>query len=118
MNIGDRIKARRQELKMSQRELAALVGYSNHSTVARIEANKVDLPQSKIAEFAKALHTSPGVLMGWVDEKAGIKNDRLVKTIKRLRTDSEFFEVVELLETLSPEELNTIKNLVSVLGRK
>lgn len=63
--VGKRIKERRQELKMSQRDLAERMGYSNHSTITRIEAGSVDLPQSRITQFAEALGTTPGHLMGW-----------------------------------------------------
>ena len=63
--VGDRIKARRQELQMSQRDLAERMGYSNHSTITRIEAGKVDLPQSRIQQFADVLGTTPSHLMGW-----------------------------------------------------
>ena len=65
IKIGERIKARRQELKISQRELATRMGYTDHTTITRIEAGKVDPPQSRIAQFAKALGTTPGHLMGW-----------------------------------------------------
>ena len=50
---------------MSQRELASRMGYNDHTTITRIEAGKVDPPQSRIAAFAKALGTTPGHLMGW-----------------------------------------------------
>lgn len=66
--IGKNIKARREELGMTQRELAAKMGYSNHTTITKIESGKNDLPQSKIAQFAKVLNTSPGQLLGWYDE--------------------------------------------------
>ena len=63
------IKKRRQELKMSQSKLAELVGYTNRSSIAKIESGKIDLPQSKIAEIAQALQTTAGDLMGWEDKK-------------------------------------------------
>ena len=66
--IGANIKARRQELKMTQRELAARMGYTDHTTITRIEAGKTDPPQSRIAQFAKALNTTPGQLMGWHED--------------------------------------------------
>lgn len=67
--IGKNIKARREELGMTQRELAAKMGYSNHTTITKIESGKNDLPQSKIAQFAKVLNTSPGQLLGWSEDK-------------------------------------------------
>ena len=63
--IGARIKARRQELKMTQRDLAARMGYTDHTTITRIEAGKTDPPQSRVAQFAKVLGTTPGHLLGW-----------------------------------------------------
>jgi transcriptional regulator with XRE-family HTH domain len=68
INIGANIKARRQELGMTQRELAAKMGYTDHTTITRIEAGKTDPPQSRIAQFAKALNTTPARIMGWVDD--------------------------------------------------
>lgn len=59
------IKNRRIELGMSQEELAEKMGYTSRSTIAKIESGKNDIPQSKIQAFAKALKTTPGILMGW-----------------------------------------------------
>lgn len=61
------IRNRRKELKMTQSELANKTGYNNKSSIATIESGKVDLPLSKINEFAKALECTPGYLMGWED---------------------------------------------------
>lgn len=68
MTVGARIKARRQELKMSQREMAARLGYTDHTTLTRIEAGKVDLPQSRIVKIAEVLGVTPGYIMGWEQE--------------------------------------------------
>ena len=59
------IKSRRTELKMSQDTLAELTGYKDRSSIAKIEKGEVDLAESKIREFAKALKVSPQELMGW-----------------------------------------------------
>ena len=67
IDLYKNIKKRRQELKISQSKLAELVGYTNRSSIAKIEAGKIDLPQSKIVEIAKALRTTPKALMGWTD---------------------------------------------------
>lgn len=67
MEIGDRIKKRREELGMSQEELAKKVGYKSRSSINKIEIDGRGLPQSKIVAFAKALETSPAYLMGWIE---------------------------------------------------
>lgn len=61
MDIGDRIKKRREELGMSQEELAKKVGYKSRSSVNKIEIDGRVLPQNKIVIFAKALETPPPI---------------------------------------------------------
>ena len=65
LKLYENIKQRRIELGWTQSELAAKTGYSDKSMISRIEAGKVDLPQSKIMEFAKVLGVSASDLMGW-----------------------------------------------------
>lgn len=66
--VGYKIKLLRQKNKMTQEELAFKVGYTSRSSINKIEKGLVDLPQSKIAEIADALGTSPAFLMGWEDD--------------------------------------------------
>ena len=61
-NMGLKIKSLREDKKLSQSELATLVGYKDKTAIAKVEAGKVDLPQSKISAFAKALNTSTSYL--------------------------------------------------------
>lgn len=74
------IRNRRIELGMTQDELARLVGYSDRTSIAKIESGKVDLQQSKISLFAKALNTTPSDLMGWEDEES-VSEEVEIKTI-------------------------------------
>lgn len=68
MSIGDRIKARRIELGLTQADLARALGYKSKTTITKIEAGKNDIQQSKVVAFAKALNTTPAYLMGWTDD--------------------------------------------------
>ena len=52
-------------IKMSQDTLAELTGYKDRSSIAKIEKGDVDISESKIRDFAKALKTTPQELMGW-----------------------------------------------------
>ena len=67
-SMGLRIKNLRESKKMSQSELAGLVGYKDKTAIAKVESGKVDLPQSKIFAFAKALNTTTSYLFS--DEEA------------------------------------------------
>jgi len=73
MNLYSRIKKRREELGMSQDELAVRLGYKDRSTIAKIEAGVNDITQSKIKSFADALETTTAWLMGWEDTAESIK---------------------------------------------
>lgn len=65
ISLYKRIKIRREELGITQDELAGMLGYKSRSTIAKIEAGANDLTQTKIEEFAKALKTSAAYLLGW-----------------------------------------------------
>lgn len=67
--IGKRIKQKREELKITQEELAVKLGYKSKTTIAKIENGTNDIVQSKVVEFAKALNTTVAYLMGWDDNE-------------------------------------------------
>ena len=69
MKFCDRVRARREELNLSQDELAKRMGYKSRSSINKIELGINDVSQSKIVAFAKALDTTVGYLMGDNEEK-------------------------------------------------
>lgn len=73
MELYQRIKARREELGMSQNELAKRLGYKDRSTIAKIEAGINDITQSKIEAFAKVLNTTASDLMGWDESSSSTR---------------------------------------------
>lgn len=113
MHIGDRIKARRVSLGWSQRDLAEKMGYKNHSVVARVESGKVDLPQSRVDQFAKVLGISHGYLLGLVTEDESKKNDQLAKLIVKLRTDADFYNTVAALAELNEKQYRGVQQLIA-----
>ena len=58
------IKEKRRALGLTQTELALKVGYSEKSSIARIENGLIDIPLSKVQEFARALDCTASELMG------------------------------------------------------
>lgn len=64
MNIGNRIKERRLELKMSADSLAKRIG-KDRSTVYRYESGSIDsVNASTLVTLANALETTPSYLIG------------------------------------------------------
>lgn len=70
LEIYKRIRTRREELGISQEELAKRMGYKSRSSINKIEKGENDIPQSKIVAFAQALRTTPEALMGWEQSPA------------------------------------------------
>lgn len=72
---SERIRARREELKLSQRELAQILGYTDRSAIAKIEKGVNSLTHEKIEAFAQALQTTPAYLLGWVEDSYDYSRD-------------------------------------------
>ena len=67
MNVGERIKQRRKDLKMSADELATSVGVSR-STIFRYEKGDIEkVGPDVLKKIAVKLNVSPANLMGWDD---------------------------------------------------
>lgn len=64
MDIGQRIRERREYLGLTQDELAKKLGYAGRSSVNKVE-NSREVSMKKIEAYAKALETTVSYLMGW-----------------------------------------------------
>lgn len=70
----NKIKQRRQELDLSYQDLANITGISK-STLQRYETGFIKkVPITQIEIIAKALHVTPGYLMGWEENKTEIES--------------------------------------------
>lgn len=106
MDIGERIKARREELGMTQDELARAVGYKWRSSINKIEVNAQHLPQRKIEEIARALKTTPSYIMGWEEEEAATLTAMQEETMQRFLMLSYEHQLVvrSIIDTLAEQE--------------
>lgn len=109
MELYRNIKKRREQLGMSQDELAAKLGYKDRSTIAKIEQGINDITQSKIAAFAKALETTPQALMGWEEEKPATQGDGLTAMDR---------EVKDVLQSLPEDAQRDALNYMKFLKEK
>jgi transcriptional regulator with XRE-family HTH domain len=115
MEVGERIKLRREELGMTQEELAQKVGYTSRSSVAKVESNANGMVQSKLVAFANALQTTPAFLLGWEDEdeQQYKKEDAISDIFIRLREDSTFLKATEMLYELNNNQLEGVITMLS-----
>ena len=116
MNIGQRIKQRRKELKMSADELGKRLG-KDRSTIYRYEKGDIEnLPLDILEPIAKALLTTPQYLMGW--EKVQKKNDILSDIVLKLNEDEELLSMVEALTKLDFESRQVVKPVIMLVSSK
>ena len=102
--IGDKIKKRREELGISQEELAKRMGYKSRSSINKIELNLSDVPQKKIIDFAKALDTTISYLMDeHTSKKKGVNIPVLGRVIAGIPIEAveEIIDYEEITESLA-----------------
>lgn len=112
---GERIKQRRTELGWSLREMAKRMGYANQSTIARIEAGAIDLPQSKVVKFAEVLNTSVAFLMGW-EEMINADPVGTAELHFEMIMDEDLHEIFEDFKWLDAKEKKIVKDLAHSLA--
>lgn len=111
-NIGQRIKTRRKELRISADDLAKKLG-KDRSTIYRYEKGDIEnLPLDILEPIASALETTPAYLMGWqeIEKKA----DTITDVVLKMKSDSEFLSLVESLKDLNAEQIASVKQLLAV----
>ena len=105
--IGQRIKQRRKELKMSADELGKRLG-KDRSTIYRYENGDIEnLPLDILEPIAAALETTPQHLMGW--ERVQKKNDVMADITLKMFEDIELLEMMEKLSKLGFEQRKAVK---------
>lgn len=60
-----RIKQRRQELGLTQTDLANRLGLKSKVSICDVERGRMDLTTERVRAFAEALECTPAELMGW-----------------------------------------------------
>lgn len=99
--LYENIKKLREEKGLSQDALAKLTGYTDRSSIAKIEKGQVDLQQSKIALFAKALGTTSKELVGWNDEdtQPNKKKGVIIKVLGRVAAGIPIEAIEDIVDT-------------------
>lgn len=108
LELYENIKRIRKEKGMTQTELAKLTGYTDRSSIAKIEKGEVDLSNSKIVAFANALRVPPGDLMGFDPEYT--KND--LKTLEK--TVAKDTQILEAYHSSSEEVQGVILKILGI----
>lgn len=96
MTIGEKIKARRKELKMTTEELGRLIGVQR-SAITKYEKNRVDLKSKQIQEIANALDINPALLLSDDPLELSPEEEHLL-SLWRGANEQARSDVIDLLE--------------------
>ena len=114
MELSERVKNRREQLGLSQEDLAARMGYSSRSSINKIE-NGRPCSQKIIARLAEALNVSVPYLMGWEEEIE--KNPvELAERHIEILMDEDLNEMFEDFKKLDSAKRKIVKDLVRNLA--
>ncbi len=117
LQLYKNIKTLRKAAKITQEELARRTGYTDRSSIARIEKGEIDLPQSKIKQFAEALGTTPGQLMGW-DEKPAEELQSMGALAAEVLMDPDAMEMVQAYMQLSEADRYAVRLVMASMAGK
>ncbi len=125
MTIGERIKEKRLEKRMSLERLANAAGVARQ-TIYKYENNLItNIPTDKIEAIAKVLNVSPGYLMGWDEER--IEMDKIspffsqykyldIALIYLRKLNSDYAEMIAKVNKLNDEALTKIMDYINDLS--
>ena len=99
LELYKNIKRLREEKGLSQDALAKLTGYTDRSSITKIEKGQVDLQQSKIELFAKALGTSSRELVGWDDSTLPNNKGAIINILGRVAAGIPLEAIEEIVDT-------------------
>lgn len=81
MAIKDNIKSKRLELGYTLEELANMIGTSRQNVFKYENGIISNIPSDKIEALAKALRTSPAILMGWEEKPIATSGLPIIGTV-------------------------------------
>ena len=117
----ERLREAMEIAGIKQIEIATATGISR-GTISKYLSGKFEPKSEHIAKLARVLNCSEMWLWGYKaprerSEKQR-KNDRISNVINRIRSDTEFAEMIISLDDLDDDKLASIKQLITVFNNK
>lgn len=116
-NIGLLIKQKREELGMTQEELAHRVGYKSRASINKIELKR-DIPIKKLKPIADVLGIDISLLVGYppVESEPRFEYEK-ASFIAKLRNDADLVDALQVYFSLPADKKKYVTDLIKMLGR-
>ena len=115
LKLYENIRLYRKQAKLTQDELARRAGYTDRSSIAKIEKGLVDLSQTKIKQFADIFGVTPSTLMGW-DEEIEKNPVEMAERHFEMVMDEDLNDIFDDLKFLDVRERKMVKDLAHALA--
>lgn len=119
MDTGSRIKLFRKRAGLSQEMLAKKVGYTDRSSISKIESGETELTDSKILLFAKALGVSVTDILGMTDpdekEKPATQSSGSGLNIDVSKASPEQVELIQRILNYSDDQVSAFLSIARQL---
>lgn len=123
MELGNKVKKRREELGLSQEDLAIKMGYKSRSSINKIE-NGRPISQKIIVRLAEILNVSIAYLMGWEENienkpvETANKLADLVLSLECMEDNSDLITMLKEYQELSDTKKAQVREYVHLLSGK
>ena len=115
--LGERIRDRRRELRMSQEELAEKCGYKHKVSISSMELGKQVPPLPKLEIIAKQLYTTVAYLRGEEDYENGLSKEE-VQYLEMLHKDPAYKVLLDSTKKLNRASLEKLISFIDTLSEE
>ncbi len=81
---GDIVKRRREEMGLSQDELAHLLGYRHKTSISKIESGEAGIPRAKLPRFAQVLGVDIAALAEWDENRKAMSREYCIDQLMHI----------------------------------
>lgn len=111
MNLSERVKRRRLELRMTQDELATKMGYASRTSINKVECGR-EVGNKIIARLAEALDVSVPYLMGF-----DISPEEQAEQDASILMDDDLMEFVQEWRKLDKEQQASLIQTAKMMSK-
>ena len=116
LELYENIKRLRKQAGLTQDALARLAGYTDRSSIAKIEKGVIDLSQTKIKQFADIFGVAPSALMGYEEKTIENSPIEMAELHFEMVTDEDLTDLFIDWKKLDSKKRKMLKDLAHTLA--